>query len=63
MSLLSHQVAMAKRFHPSDLDFSDFTWEMVFKEAGISEDTDIAQRSVVPAFTPLVVHLIFLLIF
>lgn len=39
---------MAKRLdHPSDLDFSDITWEMVFERAGIPEDNDVAQRLVV----------------
>ena len=34
---------MAKR-PSSELDFSEFTWEMVFELAGIKLDEDVAQR-------------------
>ena len=43
---------MTKRHHPSDLDFSTFTWEMVFKEIGISGDHAVAQRQVAAAVAP-----------
>ena len=44
---------MTKRHHPSDLDFSTFTWEMIFKEIDISENSTVARRWVVAA--PLIV--------